>query len=917
MPRTILLHPHPISAARERLTSDHTLLSPNRAAAERLGRPYADLRSVAADRLPEGWRLASHLTRRQLLRAQVRRVWRSLRPEQARAWVEPSVVRVLRAGLTPDQLRAGQPEQRVQQLADVLEGYLEALRARCFIDPAEANWWAQADEPLQLLASGWARLNRDELRLLDTVSAEGSVVILPALDHSLFDANREAAAWLAEQEWTIEIEERSPGSLGATLSRDWLLPRGETAGGAEVTAWATPAAEAEGVLGRVKQLIVHDHVSPSQIVLVVRNEAEWAPLLASVARQVGVPVRLNHMVGLRETRLGAWLVAALGAVVDGLPYEATLRLLRTLWHGSSQAAEQQAEAKRNLPRGDAWAEYGAWPVLLNTPADDDPATAWLKWLDDLLQGARSLRSRDAREALAGAALERACAQAASEVGDATWSAKDCAAQLADWLDLLSVPAQPGRGGVAVHTPLAMLGGEREYVFILGARDGAWPGEAKDDSFLDFIDREAINNALGEPRLETASAAGERESAVLWSTLCVPTRLLSVNYSTADRHELSRWWDPLALRSAPAVPLLASAPAWRRAALRLHEVAPDEALMAAREAWDVETRREGPEPPNAHDGVVGPGIPTPPAFSASSLRSLASCPFQWFAKYILRLGEDEELAPDPSALTKGTVFHDTLHLLLLAAARLGWTTDPARRAQLVAPSLEAVVGGQLGDDEASLAVAEARTAWRDARRAEAEAAGREWLDDDERGAPLTRLPNWPRLRAEWTASLQDAVRSDDFVLADHEPHEFEVAFTGFWSGFPIRGRLDRIDLINGELQLIDYKLGKTAPKAIKRPDWEAFDLQAAIYLQGFADPLARRVAGGHYLLANRKRSAWSAPDGEGPVQEFATWALARLNQGDYPVAPCSTPDPCQYCEYTAVCRRGPRLERKGSVVEDSE
>ena len=462
MPRTILLHPHPISAARERLTSDHTLLSPNRAAAERLGRPYADLRSVAADRLPEGWRLASHLTRRQLLRAQVRRVWRSLRPEQARAWVEPSVVRVLRAGLTPDQLRAGQPEQRVQQLADVLEGYLEALRARGLIDPAEANWWAQADEPLQLLASGWARLNRDELRLLDTVSAEGSVVILPALDHSLFDANREAAAWLAEQEWTIEIEERSPGSLGATLSRDWLLPRGETAGGAEVTAWATPAAEAEGVLGRVKQLIVHDHVSPSQIVLVVRNEAEWAPLLASVARQVGVPVRLNHMVGLRETRLGAWLVAALGAVVDGLPYEATLRLLRTLWHGSSQAAEQQAEAKRNLPRGDAWAEYGAWPVLLNTPADDDPATAWLKWLDDLLQGARSLRSRDAREALAGAALERACAQAASEVGDATWSAKDCAAQLADWLDLLSVPAQPGRGGVAVHTPLAMLGGEREY-----------------------------------------------------------------------------------------------------------------------------------------------------------------------------------------------------------------------------------------------------------------------------------------------------------------------------------------------------------------------------------------------------------------------------------------------------------------------
>src|SRR5690606_459290 len=89
---------------------------------------------------------------------------------------------------------------------------------------------------------------------------------------------------------------------------------------------------------------------------------------------------------------------------------------------------------------------------------------------------------------------------------------------------------------------------------------------------------------------------------------------------------------------------------------------------AREAWQVERRREGDDPPDAYDGVHGVPLPLAGPYSATQLVAFGQCSFRWFLQYGLRLEVPDEAEEEVRPATVGSVFHKALALAVDRARR---------------------------------------------------------------------------------------------------------------------------------------------------------------------------------------------------------------------------------------------------------
>jgi RecB family exonuclease len=340
------------------------------------------------------------------------------------------------------------------------------------------------------------------------------------------------------------------------------------------------------------------------------------------------------------------------------------------------------------------------------------------------------------------------------------------------------------------------------------------------------------------------------------------------------------------------------PAASREELRRHLIASggggsldgDTVLAAARHAVAVESRRESAAPPDEYDGIVGEPYPLDAQpFSATSLSSLGQCAFRWFAQYGLRLHEPEEAEEELSPLVRGNLYHQTLRFAF-EAARLGGEVTRER----VLAALPAAFA-----------------------RAEDEGA--------------TYTVNWQQHRGQHLATLQRVVRAESFLPEGTEVVGSETLFgygsagPASWRGFDVRGRIDRIDRRHGVLTLVDYKTSSSKPLGVQNAAGDAkVDLQLPIYLEAAVPALGLAAPGetpapasvdAEYYSLTKARAIWSTSSrGEGAVDgaglaHFAERAHAALARGRYPVRPDRERKVCGYCALDAVCRVGPRVERK--------
>ncbi|MBI2009675.1 MAG: UvrD-helicase domain-containing protein [Candidatus Chisholmbacteria bacterium] len=130
----------------------------------------------------------------------------------------------------------------------------------------------------------------------------------------------------------------------------------------------------------------------------------------------------------------------------------------------------------------------------------------------------------------------------------------------------------------------------------------------------------------------------------------------------------------------------------------------------------------------------------------------------------------------------------------------------------------------------------------------------------------------------------------------QPIELEKSFRLKIAGIPLIGRIDRIDKIAGEHEIVDYKTGASQDK--KKVD---VDEQLSIYALAARESLhlSLKSLSLYFLDSNEKVSTTrSNQDMDSTLTRLQTTIKAMKNS-DFPPKP-GYPFPCGFCEYNRIC-----------------
>lgn len=884
MTRLVVCHANPYGQAVKMLAAANydQVFTRSRLAARALQVRHQSLSALARKHLERSGRaIAPMLTTQTLLRQVVQEITET--PDAlgtARAWM-PTVRSLLQSSPSLD-VAAVDGGQRAAQLLQVAQQYQVALRQQGWVDQSELYWRAAECGPIpcKTLIYGYFQPQLDELAWINAMSAPGSVLFLPASDVSLFADIHTSLQWLRRQGWQVVVDPGQPQAEGMDLGQRFVAGAVDQPNDcARAYGYSTVDAEVRGTLAQVKQLL-HAGVPARDLAIVARDETTYGPHLIDIAWEYGVPLRALYDTPLLSTRLGAWLALLLQVIDQGLPFEATARLLS---HPlcSNPDGGFWAAVRGQHPQG-----WGGWQAIatellqldlqaLSQANQTRRRDTWISWWQALFItfDLRRRCARWARESIAFNRLDQALVELSRpEAEPLSWL--EMRQQLEDLLALLTVPAQPGRGGVELHKPSSLAGARYAHVFVVGMAEGILPAPIGNDPVLDFFERQQLRSQ-GIILLGAAELA-RCEALTFYGLLQTVTGQITFSYpKLRERQELlpSPYLERLGLQATAAEsPLIASPEELRRVWLRQDQPLDDEVLQQARQAFTVEQRRESSEPPDEYDGVIGMLFDYSDwTFSVSQLTSLGQCPFRWFANKLLRLGEPPEADEDLSPSLRGLLYHKVLELLVIVVQ-----ADPALK--LTDPVLL-----------------------------------RQTFLAAETAVHLPALPAWDLRREEHLRCLSLCLSEPSFWPEQAEPVVLEQIFRGEWQGLQVTGRVDRIDRTPNGVVLIDYKTSGSVPKGVKDSNGKAsIDLQLPLY-RAVAAPYfcPDEPASDAYYFSLTKgtvlRPAPKAPQHELPA--VIERCKRQLDAGCYPVQPDVDQDACRYCDLDWVCRRGNRLNRK--------
>ena len=868
------------SAIQASASGEYQVLTASRLSARALCVPNLSLKREAIEHLRlKGWAIASPIKSQAVFRQVLKDI---ASPEDllgtARAWL-PTAKLLLQ---TCSRL-ADAPEdisRRSKTICQVTQTYQAVLHEQGMVDASEIYWRAAELQPTQrqVLIYGYFQPRADELAWINAIAGSGSIFYLPYAEHFLFTEVTAALDWLTQKGWQRVSEASQPQTTGEKLSNLFM---GEVASPATVPAYSYSTFEAEvrGTLALVKQAL-NEGVPARDIAVVARDEIAYGPKLIDVAWEYGIPFRALYDTPLLTTRLGAWLNLLLEVIEANFPFEATAKLLS---HPlcSNPDAGFWAVVRSQHPKGfKQWqditqAQLGLDLGLLAWVNQTRRRDTWIEWWKTLFRtfDLRQRCARWARESIAFNRLTDALVELSKPEEELlTWS--DFEQQLRELLEVLAVPAQPGRGGVELHSPTSVIGARYAHVFLIGTAEGILPAPVKNEPNLDFFERRQLK-AQGI-MLPAAIDLACQEGLAFIHLLQAVTETITFSYAKLrDRQEqlASPYLGKLGLRpSTPPQLPVASVEELRCIHLRHEQPSDDPILAQARRAYAIEQYRESPGLPNEYDGVVG--IPFDYAqwrFSASQLTQLGQCPFKWFANKLLKLGIADEAEEDLSPSLRGSLYHKVLELLIQSIQ-----TDPSLPLQ----------------NEDLL---------------------REKFLEAEQAIELPELPAWSSRREDHIQRLWQVIQKPDFLSDGAEPISLEQRFEGEWLGLKVTGRVDRIDRMPAGLVLIDYKTGASIPKGVKDSKGKvSIDIQLPLYKEVAATSLFPEdtVAETYYYSLTKGKKM--TPSRNAPQHELPA-VIERckeyLDQGHYPVQPDAARAVCQYCDFDWVCRQGNRLSNK--------
>ncbi len=638
--------------------------------------------------------------------------------------------------------------------------------------------------------------------------------------------------------------------------------------------------EAEAIGVEIARLLADGH-DPDAIAIVVRHPDAAGPLLASVLRELGLPVALEASLPLAATAVGGSLIALCRAGLDDGAVEALLAHLRAdpalepsiadgverrIRRGSAQTVSAAIEGWRRPPRH---------LERLREAADDSER------LRGLARSARELAEdahRD-RAPLAGrrrgepgapfSALELRASVAASELLDELaklGSLPGCEqpglAEAIEAIESASVPhwRGPASGRIRILSPSRARVARARALFCASLQDGEFPSSAPPDPLLS----EERRREIGNPDLRRIDQA-DQERYLFHACVSRPTERLYLSWQSSDE-------DGAALARSPFVdevldlitpdPTVADGRLVRRRGPERTVLGPQEATTErtlaralARGGWGFDRAgalaRLGVPATRAaatlslFDGVPDPNLLPGPlrapmvvselaarkVFSANSLEGWVECSYRWFVNHEL---SPQRLEPESDPLWLGGVVHSALEQLY---------RDP--------PGEDSIPrSGDLGRWKRRFA---------ELLEAEAEARARARPNRSRRAA-------LDRARIQVEAFLSGEAESESEFRPD--PELLELGFGPLddveADGAPtrdalelgeiaLRGRIDRIDLARDRRAAIvrDYKTGKRVARAGEFIDRGTLQIQ--LYMLVAERILGLEPVAGLYQRWGRRRT----------------------------------------------------------------
>ncbi len=509
-----------------------------------------------------------------------------------------------------------------------------------------------------------------------------------------------------------------------------------------------------------------------------------------------------------------------------------------------------------------------------------------------------------------------------------------------WLERSSLAALPSDvPGVSVLSATAARGVSFRALFVLGMNEGLFPRTIREDAFLRDHEREILERDLGYK--VNQKLAGFDEEKLLFTLLVGAAReRLYCSFQRADdsgRALAPSWYLQELKRALGAGPHLTEITLPRSVAEKSN-TAPfsrQDLLLPEELAVRLSIADEDPTPlleatglmPTLYkhgreavalldrctarlhqfDGVIGP-LPDhwqrflSRGVSPTALETYARCPFQFFARHVLRLEPLDlpEESMGPSAGEFGELGHEILKLFYLTLPR---------------------------DDRFKMAGSPMDTT------TTIQAIAQRVFADYETNHPVGYPILWAHVKETLTGLIDQVVAADlgELSASGYVPIAFEVDRKGELSadwpeplrGVKIHGRLDRIDgnVAKNRRRIIDYKFkfgAQPSPqdKNLYRAAVRGQKLQPPIYclLETQADTEGSRsqpvdIEANFYYIAPRWRNgplvteSFRADGFSGPlgaeVKRTIVYLLGAIRAGRFFI---QRGDYCAHCDVAEICRK---------------
>ncbi len=653
-------------------------------------------------------------------------------------------------------------------------------------------------------------------------------------------------------------------------------------------------AEIEMIAREIRRRYARTGVHYSDISLIMRRVGDYEGLIYSIFKERGIPVYIHERCKLAQHRFVVVLCHFFRLIREDWPREDLLFILKSNWVEASVPLEEVLWLERMASRLNIQERRERWLSILEKPGTPNRLKEtlgrfvdWEKnflncaqfgkfeslfesFLDDLGMVVSDEADRQALKAIR--TIFKSAGRFYRISAKRQFVAGTFVDDLRQSLESALFSVRPvGRNRVQVYDAVMALPKEYAVVFLTGLVEKVFPQDITEDALLKDRERFQLNDgeAVLEERLKRI--AGERYFFYMALTRAKDQLFFSYPlYDSEGRATLPSFFVDEASRSFEALPPCRPGLAeFFPTAVKSENLDKTQAVLRDPKILKIFHDFDGP-------------------FSATRLETFAVCPFRYFASKVLRLQEPLE---GREAIEEGILLHKVLEMAYPELVA-GWKAS----------------GKTWGDLPA-------------AKRVLADKLQNFFLQSPFQNEALYRQRvyfNQMRRILDWFAEKEKELWQRRGLL----PSFFEWPFAVNLGGIPIEGKIDRVDVLDGQQKalVVDYKLSKRS-QTIRRRLAVDLELQLPFYLLAVQKLLKLEVLGaelrflkndeaeGFYRESERDFLGVSPqrtfPDPEfdellSKAERLAKEYVARLRKADISVHSKN----CDHCSFSSVCRFEP-------------